>query len=256
MKLGLVTYNTARDWSLTELIENCVAAKIEGVEPRTTHAHGIEPDLGPTERATVKRRFADAGLTLWGLGTACDFHYPDPAAHREQVELCKRFCALARDLGAVGVKVRPNALPPEVPPEKTIAQIAGALDACGRAAQENGVELWLEVHGRESQRPPVIREILDRCAHPNVGACWNSNPTDLIDGSVRPSFELLRPYLRSVHIHELWDEGYPYRELFALLRAAGYDRFTLCEAATPLPPEAGKAFLACYKGLWKELCRG
>jgi sugar phosphate isomerase/epimerase len=255
MKLGLVTYNIARDWDLPTLIENCVAAQIDGVEPRTTHAHGIEPDLGPAARREVKRRFADAGLTLWGIGTACDFHYPDPDEHRQQVERAKRFCDLARDLGAVGVKVRPNGLPPDVPRERTLAQIAQALRQCGQIAQDNGVELWLEVHGRESQHPPVIREIIERCGHPNVGVCWNSNPTDLLDGSVRTYFELLRPFLRSVHIHDLWSEEYPYRELFTLLRGSGYDRYTLCEVGDPLAPDAGKLFLQCYRGLHRELTR-
>jgi len=30
-----------------------------------------------------------------------------------------------------------------------------------------------------------------------VGVCWNSNPTDVVDGSVKASFELLRPWIRN-----------------------------------------------------------
>jgi len=255
MKLGLVTYNIARDWDLPTLLSKCATAGFEGVEPRTTHAHGVEPDLTPAQRVEVRQRFVDSGVTLWGLGTTCDFHFVDSKAHQEQVELCKRFCELARDLGAVGVKVRPNYLPPEVPVEQTITQIAGALRVCGQVAQDNGVELWLEVHGRESQHPPHIRTMIDQCGHPNVGVCWNSNPTDILDGSVKPYLDLLLPFLRSVHIHDLWSEAYPYRELFTLLNASGYNGFTLCEVGTPLPPEAGRVFMECYRGLWRELTR-
>lgn len=253
MKLGLVTYNVARDWSLDTLLETCSAAQIDGIEPRTTHAHGVEPDLSAAERRDVRTRIEGSGRTLWCLGTACDLHFVDPAEHRRQVEVAKRFCQLARDLGAVGVKVRPNFLPPEVPREQTIDQIAHALRECGDAARDCGVELWLEVHGRESQHPPVIARILDLCAHPTVGACWNSNPTDLVDGSVETYFELLRPKLRSVHIHDLWSDEYPYQELFDRLNAAGYDGYTLCEVGTPLTPEAGKVFLNCYRALWSRM---
>ena len=45
MKLGLVSYNVARDWDLPTVLKNCAAAGIAGFEARTTHAHGIEPTV-------------------------------------------------------------------------------------------------------------------------------------------------------------------------------------------------------------------
>jgi hypothetical protein len=86
-------------------------------------------------------------------------------------------------------------------------------------------------------------------SHKNVGLCWNSNPTDVVNGSVKPSFELLRPWLRSCHITELIS-GYPYKELFALMKKTGYDRWTLCEAAESKEPER---FLKYYRALWHEM---
>jgi sugar phosphate isomerase/epimerase len=254
MKLGLVTYNIARDWDLPTILHNCKASGFEGVELRTTHAHGVEPGLNAAQRKEVRQRFADAGLTLWGLGSVCEFHQTEAAAVREQIETCKRFCELAQDVGAHGVKVRPNGLPDGVPVEKTIAQIGDALRECGQAAQAHGVEIWLEVHGAKSQHPPHIHAMLAHCQHPSVGACWNSNDTDLQNGAVKPYFDLLRPYLRSCHINNLWS-AYPYRDLFALLQQSGYDRFTLCEVGTPLHAEDGLVFMQCYRGLWRELAR-
>jgi hypothetical protein len=95
---------------------------------------------------------------------------------------------------------------------------------------------------------------MDRCRHPAVGVTWNSNPTDVVDGSVRASYELLRPFIRCCHITELWSE-YPYRELFALLRASSYRRFTLCEIPQSVRAEDGATFLKCYRALWRELQR-
>jgi hypothetical protein len=85
--------------------------------------------------------------------------------------------------------------------------------------------------------------------HKNVGLCWNSNPTDVINGSVKANFELLRPWLKSCHINELVS-GYPYKELFALMKSSGYDRWTLCEANESKEPER---FLKYYRALWREL---
>jgi len=87
--------------------------------------------------------------------------------------------------------------------------------------------------------------------HRNVGACWNSNPTDVVDGSVRASFDLLRPFIRNCHINELVS-GYPYREFFGLMNKSGYEGYTLCECAESPQPER---FLRYYKALWTELNR-
>lgn len=255
-QLGLVTYNLARAWDVPTIIARCKATGFAAVELRTTHAHGVEPDLSPAQRKEVRQRFEDSGIVLWGLGTVCEFHSPDPAVVRQNIETCKRFCELARDVGAKGVKVRPNDLPEGVPPEKTLEQIGKALIECGQAGADNGVEIWLEVHGRGTQEPPNIARIMQHCGHPSVGITWNSNPTDVKDGSVRESFELLKGYIRSCHITEL-TSSYPWRELFGLLKSIGYNRYTLAEIPGMETTSVGdiERFMRYYRALWLELCR-
>lgn len=254
MKLGMVTYNVAKDWTLPTLISHLKAAGWEGAELRTTHAHGVEVTLGADQRKEVKQRFTDAGVALWGYGTVCEFHSPDANVVQKHIEDCKRWCELAKDTGAKGVKVRPNGLQQNVPVEKTLEQIGKSLIECGKSAADNGVEIWVEVHGGGTQLPANMKKIMEFCGHPKVGICWNSNGTDLIDGSVKPGFQMLKPYLLSCHINDLWG-NYPYRDLFQMLREANYDRFTLCEVGTPVPAEGGVPFMKCYRGLWKELMR-
>jgi sugar phosphate isomerase/epimerase len=152
------------------------------------------------------------------------------------------------------VKVRPNGLPREAPEEKTLEQIGRALAAAGKAAADEGVEIWLEVHGGGTALPANCRKIMDICSHPSVGITWNSNGTDVEGGSVKAGFDLLRPFIRCVHINDLWG-SYPYRELFRLLKATGYAGFCLCEVGATIRPEDGATFLKCYQGLWKELQR-
>jgi hypothetical protein len=41
-KLGLVTYNLAKDWDIPTLIRNCMQTGLEAVELRTTHRHGVD----------------------------------------------------------------------------------------------------------------------------------------------------------------------------------------------------------------------
>src|SRR4051794_35068003 len=154
MRLGLVTYNLARDWDLPTLIRNCEETGFEAVELRTTHAHGVEPELDAAGRERVRELFAGTPVRLLGLGTTCEFHSPDPAVVRENVERCREFALLARDVGAKGVKVRPNGFPEGVPVERTLEQIGKALRECGEAAAPLGVQVWLEVHGRGTSELP------------------------------------------------------------------------------------------------------
>ncbi len=259
-KLGTITYNIGASWDVPTLLQACKAAGFGYVELRTTHAHKVEPDLGADRRREVKRQFEEAGVRLWSFGTACEFQSPDPDVVKKNVDDCRAFCALAADLGAKGVKVRPNGLPKGADLGRTLDQIGKALRECGKAATDHGVEIWLEVHGAVTQDPPNIRTILDACAHPAVGACWNSNPTDVRDGSIREAFDLLKKDIRSCHINELWS-GYPYRELFAGLTSIGFDRVTLMECAgvpeapNARAPEAAIRFMKYYRALWAELCR-
>src|SRR6266545_1423434 len=59
MKLGTVTYNIAKDWDVPTLIKNCSEAKFQGVELRTSHAHGVEVALTKPQREEVKKEFRD-----------------------------------------------------------------------------------------------------------------------------------------------------------------------------------------------------
>jgi sugar phosphate isomerase/epimerase len=252
--LGTVTYNVPKDWDLPTLLKILPEAGLPAIEFRTTHAHGVERTLSASQRAEVKKRCADAGIRQTSLGTVCEFHSPDPAVVKRNIEDCRQWVQLAHDIGALGVKVRPNGLPREVPVEKTLEQIGKALRECGGAAEGHGVEIWVEVHGGGTSDPANMRKIMDHCGHKSVGVNWNSNNTDLKDGSIREGFELLKPFLMSVHVNTLWGD-YPYRDLFTLLRQANFNRYALCEVGTPVKAEDGLLFFQCYRGLWRELAR-
>lgn len=258
--LGMVTYNIGAKLDLPALLRVCKATGIGPVELRTTHAHGVEPTLSPEQRKEVRKKFKDAGVEIWGCGSVCEFHANDAAKVRENIETCKKFVDLVHDIGGKGVKVRPNGLPKDVPVPKTLEQIGKALIECGKAASNSGIEIWVEVHGAGTAKPENIHTIMKHCAHPSVGLTWNSNPDDVQNGSVKASFELLSPWIKSCHINDLFKDqtgAYPYRELFSLLSKSGYNRTTLIEVGKTMPDEASTIeFLRYYKALWQELCKG
>ena len=135
MQLGLVTYLWGAEWDLPTLLANCEETGFLGVELRSTHKHGVEPTLDEAGRGEVAKRFADSGVTLVGLGSACEYHAPDSAELKRQVEDTKAFVVCCHDIGAGGVKVRPNGLPQDVPMEKTIEQIGTSLNTVAAFAE-------------------------------------------------------------------------------------------------------------------------
>jgi sugar phosphate isomerase/epimerase len=250
--LGCITYNTLKDFDVETIIRVLEGAGFEGVELRTGHKHGVEPSLSQEERSRARRRFEQSKIRLVSYGTTCRFQSPDAAERRKQLDIAKQFVDLAHDTGALGIKIQPMGFPEGVSKETTIQNFGASLRELGDYGAGQKVEIWMEVHGRGTSDPPVAAAIVRAAGHKNVGVCWNSNDTDLTNGSVKESFELLKPWIRSVHINELSNDRYPWRELFTLLKNAKYDRYTFAEVAESKEPER---FLRWYRALWIELNR-
>lgn len=235
ISFGLVTYQWGRDWDLPTLLRNCEAAKVFGVELRTTHAHGVEPSLTADQRQEVKKRFQDSPITLVGLGSNEAFHHPDPKALAKAIENAKAFIKLGHDVGAGGVKVKPNDLPKNVPQEKTIEQIGKALNEVAAFGADFGQEVRLEVHGACSPLP-IMKQIMDVATHPNAKVCWNSNATDLQGEGLEHNFNLVKDrFGQTAHVRQLTVRDYPWQALIKLFVKMDYRGWLLLEASSSPP---------------------
>jgi sugar phosphate isomerase/epimerase len=247
MHLGTVTYNLAQDWDIATIIKNCTEAQFEGVELRTSHKHGVEVTLSKDERADVRNRFANSPVKLWSLGSAFDFHTPDQAKLRKDIEATKDYILLAEDVGATGVKVRPNGLPKEVPVEKTLEQIGRSLRELGEFGAQHGQQIRLEVHGNPTAFPPHCKTIMDVANHPNVGVCWNCNQNDLDGEGWDYNFNLLKKKIFTVHMRDLYLEEYPFRKLLNGLNEIGFTGFCFAEIPESKDPVRVMHY---YRSLW------
>jgi sugar phosphate isomerase/epimerase len=249
LKVGTVTYNIAKDWDVPTIIKNLTDVGMDGVELRTTHKHGVEISLSPAARAEVRKRFEDSPVKIAGLGTTCEYHSPDAAIVRKNIDETKEWVKLAKDLGSPSVKVRPNGLPKDVPEEKTLEQIGKSLRECGMFAADNGVKIQLEVHGSETSRVPRIRKVLDHGGnHPGVRVCWNCNQADLLDGGFEANFKLLKDQIGQVHMRDLYLAEYPFRALITHLKNMNFQGY--CFAEIPESTD-GVRVLHYFKGLFR-----
>lgn len=232
LKLGLMTYTLAKDWDIETTIKNCTETKFEHVELRTTHAHGVEVTLTKAQRQEVRQRFEDAGIKL-SLASAFAYHHPDPAELRKNIEGTKEYTLLAHDIGALGIRVFPNALLVDqgIPEEQTLRQIGKAVAEVSEFAHDYGVQIRLAVHGRGTNIVGKVKKMVDYADSPHVYVNWNCDLNDAKGPGLEANFNSVRDRIGNVHLHELSDERYPYREFFRLLRQSGYQGY--CDAEIP-----------------------
>lgn len=229
IKYGLVTYQWAKDWDLPTLIANMKKTGVLGVELRTTHKHGVEPVLTKEQRAEVRKRFADSGTTLIGIGSDERFDNPDPAVVKKAIEATKEFIELSHDCGGTGVKVKPDRFYDSVEKKKTIEQIGKALNEVGEYANGFGQQIRLEVHG-QCQQLPTIKAIMEVAKNPNVAVCWNSNPTDLEAPGLEHNFNLVKDrFGETCHIHRMEQKDYPHQKLIDLYVGIDYHGWMMLE---------------------------
>jgi sugar phosphate isomerase/epimerase len=252
MQLGLVTYQWGADWDLPTLIKNCQTTGFAGVELRTTHKHGVEPSLDERGRKEVAARFADSPVELVGLGTACEFHAPDAATLRKNIDETKAFIRLCHDVGGSGVKVRPNGLPAGVPADRTLEQIGRSLDELAAYGEGYGIEIRLEIHGRGTSEIPNVRKIMNVSKHPGSKLCWNCNAEDTAGAGLAANFNSVKERLGTVHIHDLIS-NYPWREMFGLLKAANFQGWTLLEEGSKTSDPI--RVMQYYRIVWEALAR-
>ncbi|HCR91443.1 MAG TPA: xylose isomerase [Prolixibacteraceae bacterium] len=233
MRFGLVTYQWGKDWDLPTLIANCEAAGFWGVELRTQHKHGVETGLNAFQRAEVEKRFKDSPVTCLGYGSNYEYHSPDPSELQKNIEGTKEYIKLCHDIGATGIKVKPNTLPKEVEKEKTIAQIAASLNEVGKFARDYNQLIRVEAHGPVTSELPNMKAIFEQVAEPNVKICWNCNDVDLLPPGLEGNFNMVKKWVGdTIHIHELNSGKYPYQQLFDLLVGMRYNGWLLLEGNT------------------------
>ncbi|MBK8501060.1 MAG: sugar phosphate isomerase/epimerase [Saprospiraceae bacterium] len=230
MKFGLVTYQWGKDWDLATVIKNCEDTGYEGVELRTEHAHGVETTLSSSERKRVKKMFSHSSVTCVGYGSNFEYHNSDQTKLRWNIDQTKEYVKLCHDIGATGLKVKPNTLPADIPREKTISQIASSLNEVGKFAQNYDQLIRVEAHGHLTSELPNMKAIFDQVTEPNVKICWNCNPVDTNPPGIKGNFESVQQWIGdTVHVHTLNKGDYPYQEVLGLLGGIDYAGWILLE---------------------------
>ena len=236
-RFGFTTYQWGKDWDVPALITNCSKTGVFGVELRTSqsYAHGVELDMDARQRSEVKKRFEDSPVCLVGIASGERYDSPEKAEFNSAIENTRAFVKLSHDVGGSGVRVFPNSFHEGVPREKTIGQIANALNVVGAFAADYGQEIRLEAHG-DAGELPTIRAIMDKVVQPSVRVKLNSDKRDTGGEGFESNFNLVKDLLgETLHLHNLEDTEFPYQHQMDLLVKMGWSGWQLLEVSDKVP---------------------
>ena len=252
-RFGFTTYQWGKDWDVPALIANCSKAGVFGVELRTSqsYAHGVELELDARQRREVKKRFEDSPVCLVGIASGERYDSPEEAKLNSAIKNTKACVKLSRDVGGSGVRVFPNSFHEGVPREKTVEQIADALNVVGVFAADYGQEIRLEAHGNAGELP-TIRAIMDQVVQPNVRVKLNSDKRDTKGEGFEANFNLVKDLLgETLHLHNLKDTEFPYQLQTDLLVKMGWSGWQLLEVSDKVPDRVQA--LIEQRQMWDQL---
>jgi sugar phosphate isomerase/epimerase len=256
VKLGLLTYDIAKDWDLQTLLDRAREIGFEGIEFRVdlNQSHGVELDRTKKERKRIREMFRAAGIAICGLGSGCMYDSPNPTVLKENIERTKGLLALTADVGAPGLKVFGNTFHERegIPREQTLRQVVEAVRECGLFAKDLGVDLRFEMHGDFNHWEYAVR-VVEEAGNGNVNLIYNSDPRDVVNGSVAETIGHVIKHVKHIHMHELVDPQYPSREMLRIFKGARYEGY--CVAEVQESPDSLRV-LRYYKTLWEAYIQG
>jgi sugar phosphate isomerase/epimerase len=262
MRFSFMSFSTPR-LKLRETLDAAKRFGYNGFEPRLEagHAHGVETGASAAFLKEAGAMAGERGLEFACIATSC--RLADPSIKREQIDAGKRAVDLARALNCRAIRVFGGKIPNGLSRDKAAEVMAGSAAELASYAGDAGVAVCMETH--DDWCDPADMEAVAKKSGASVN--WDVMHTVLTaQYRAEKSFELLKPYIRHVHIHDGYREGksllftaigkgkVDHAAPIRLLKEAGYEGFVSGEWIdwepweTHLPRE-----LALLKAL-EELC--
>ncbi len=207
MKYAFMSFSTP-DSTLGEMIGIARRFGYDGIEPRldSGHAHGIEVAADAAARRAIADQAAAGSIELCCLATS--LRYADPNAADAVVRESHERIDLAGDLGVPALRVFGGKIPEGVTREGAIDHMVRQLASIADHARERGVTLCIETHDDWCD-PQHVAAVLRRVDHPAVAVNWDiMHPIRVWRYTMDEAFEILRPWIRHVHVHDGMGPGH------------------------------------------------
>jgi sugar phosphate isomerase/epimerase len=233
MRFSFMSFSTPQ-LTLRETLDAAKRFGYDGFEPRIDagHAHGVETGASAAFLKEARAMAEERGLEFACIATSCRF--ADPSIKKEQIEAGKRAVDLAGALGCRAIRVFGGQIPDGLSRDQASEVMAASAAELTAYAGDAGVAVCMETH--DDWCNPVDMGAVAQKSGASVN--WDIMHTVLSARyAAEKAFELLKPYIRHVHVHDGYredkkliftaigtgsvDHGAPIR----LLKKNGYDGF-------------------------------
>lgn len=250
MKLCYMTW-VCPEWDVPTIIKRSQEYGYHGVEFRVEcdHKHGVELDASEDHLRWVKQSCDDGGIEMPCIATSQNFSSSDPQERRKQIELAKRYVALAAKLDIPFIRVFGGPIPEGVSRETATQYVAESVREAGEFAEGHNVTLGLETHDSFSRAEHALA-VIRIADHPLVRCLWDIMHPITHGETMSEAFEHVKPYIVHCHIHDgikkadgaielsLLGEGIiDHFEAVRLLHTIGFQGHLSGEFINWLPPE-------------------
>ena len=260
-----------------EIIDGRMSIRDWALEGARTGLDGIDLSVlflksrNPEHLDKTRREIEEAGVRVAMVTTYPDFTHPDPEERERQLAKLQEDIVTASRLGADLLRVTAGQAHPNVDRRDGIEWAANGLSKAMEFARAYPVKLAYENHAKpgawqytDFSHPTVIfLEIVERTACVSLGVNWDTANTIAYGDDPIPVLRRVVDRVISVHAadtstrgelkHVLLGTGLvPFKEMFEILRGAGFDGWICMEEASFKGPAGVKAAADFVRRVWSE----
>jgi len=251
LKKGVNAWIYPRGFTVDEILDASAKIGFDGVE---LNLNEESLKLTRKKRKAIAEKAASLGLELPSLCTGLFWKFnlasPDEKTREIGVEILKKGCGFASDIGSKIFLVVPAVAVPQVSYREMWRLSKESILKAAPAAEEHGVILGIEnVWNRFLYSPLEFRRFIEEINHPNVKAYFDVGNIHFLGFPqqwIRHLSDLIvcvhvKDFLRSsLQFRQLLEGDVPWPEVMKALREIGYDGFLNVEVS-PYPGHPLKA---------------
>jgi sugar phosphate isomerase/epimerase len=263
-----------------EIIDGRISIKDWALEGARIGLDGIDLSVlflknrSPEYLDKTRQEIDEAGSRVAMLTTYPDFTYPDPTERERQLVKLRDDIVTASRLGADLLRVTAGQAHPGVSRREGISWAVNGLARAMEFARKYPVRLAYENHAKPgvwqyadfSHPTDIFLEIVERTADVSLGVNWDTANTIAYGDNPIPVLKKVLNRVVSVHAadtstrgelkHVLLGTGLvPFKEMFQILRDAGFDGWICIEEASFKGPAGVKAAADFVRRVWRETAR-
>lgn len=188
--------------TVDEFLEKAAALGYDGVMLMAKRPHLSPLDYDKKDRARLKKKIEDLGLTLTGLAGYSDFtagmDKPGIPHTEIQAAYLGKVAELARDLGTDMVRIFTGYERPGIPYDKQYATVVEGIKLAAKEAQKYNITLVVQNHHDIALHHDAMYWLLKEIDMPNVMAGWDAwSPTleGLSKEELKASVLKMKPFI-------------------------------------------------------------